>query len=400
MSTSAPPWEQGGEEVIILVMNAANLRARTVKELAAMAKREGVLGWHAMRKEQLIRAILKSAKPSATRHGGHPSNGRERAESENGEQKRGANGRFQPKKAVYSPRTASELRKIRAKLAHAKDLAHKAIDQNRHCEADRLVVMVRDAYWLQAYWELTARSIDRAEAALGRLWHDAKPILRLSEIARGGESRSVRTTLRDIEIHGAVDNWYIDVPDPPRRFQVEIGYLAPNGRFLALAKSNIVSTSPHKGQNGAGMDGHWAGVAANPEHIYALSGGYSSEAPASELREVFEQKLRRPMNGPLIPRYRVPSSDSMEEMDGFPLEVDAEVVLFGATHPGAHLTVKGQPIPVRDDGTFTVRLTMPNRRQVLPLVADSVDGSEQRMVVVAIERNTKTLGPVARDIDE
>jgi len=45
-------------------------------------------------------------------------------------------------------------------------------------------------------------------------------------------------------------------------------------------------------------------------------------------------------------------------------------------------------------------LTMPNRRQVLPLVADSVDGSEQRMVVVAIERNTKTLGPVARDIDE
>ena len=147
------------------MINAADLRTRTVKQLAAMAKREGVLGWHAMRKEQLIKALLKSASRSTSQRGTHQANGRGRERSNNGAQKRGANGRFQPQQATYSPRSAGELRKIRAKLAQAKDLAHKAIDQDHRCEVDRLVVMVRDAYWLQAYWELTSRSIERAEAA-------------------------------------------------------------------------------------------------------------------------------------------------------------------------------------------------------------------------------------------
>src|ERR1043166_1083743 len=33
---------------------------------------------------------------------------------------------------------------------------------------DRIVVMVRDPYWLHAYWELTRQAIQRAEAALGQ----------------------------------------------------------------------------------------------------------------------------------------------------------------------------------------------------------------------------------------
>ncbi len=42
---------------------------------------------------------------------------------------------------------------------------------------------------------------------------------------------------------------------------------------------------------------------------------------------------------------------------------------------------------------------MPERRQVLPVVASSRDGVEQRTIVLAIERNTKVMEPVIREPD-
>ena len=36
------------------MITAAKLRIRTVKDLAAMAKKKSVLGWHSMRKDELV----------------------------------------------------------------------------------------------------------------------------------------------------------------------------------------------------------------------------------------------------------------------------------------------------------------------------------------------------------
>ncbi len=38
----------------------------------------------------------------------------------------------------------------------------------------------------------------------------------------------------------------------------------------------------------------------------------------------------------------------------------------------------GEPIKLKSDGSFTVRLAMPDKRQVLPVVASTSDGVEQR----------------------
>ncbi|MBL8827807.1 MAG: hypothetical protein JNM18_12590 [Planctomycetaceae bacterium] len=43
---------------------------------------------------------------------------------------------------------------------------------------------------------------------------------------------------------------------------------------------------------------------------------------------------------------------------------------------------------------------MPNARQVIPAVACSIDGLEQRTVVLAVERNTKVMEPVCKDTSE
>lgn len=380
------------------MITAAKLRARTVKDLAAMAKRVGVAGWHSMRKDQLIKALLKCAKEEAGRNrrrGGRKTSG---ADAKHNGQARLPNGRFEPKHPAPQ-RDPKQLEQIRAKLARARDLAHRAAAEEKPPTADRLVVMVRDAYWLHAYWELTPRAIERAQAALGKHWHGARPILRLFELTRNGTTSSGRTKVRDIEIHGGVNNWYVDVQDPPKGFQMDIGYLAPNGRFLSLARSNVVSTAVVKKPNG--VDGNWVGVAEDFDRIYAMSGGYREDAPHSELKEIFERRLRRPMGTPMATRFGLGAmaNGGSDEPD-FALEVDAEIVVYGATEPGSHVTLKGEPIRLKKDGTFTMRFPLPDRRQVLPVVASSGDGVQQRTVVLAVERNTKVMEPVQREHDE
>ena len=64
------------------------------------------------------------------------------------------------------------------------------------------------------------------------------------------------------------------------------------------------------------------------------------------------------------------------------------------------MTLQGDPVRLRPDGTFTVRFSMPNCRQVIPAVAVSADGIEQRTIVLAVERNTKTMEPLVRDGNE
>lgn len=260
---------------------------------------------------------------------------------------------------------------------------------------DRVALLVRDAYWLQASWDITRASVERARAAMAEAWHTAKPILRVYEVESGITTSAAERVERDIEIHGGVRNWYIDVKNPPRRFRVEIGYLSSTGRFFSLARSNTVTTPvPGVAQS---IDSHWSDEAEDFERIYALSGGYADEHLSGELQHMFEDRLQRPVGSANTSRYGLGTDRLLTKTPDFTFQIDMEAVIYGRTKPNAHVTISGEPIRLRDDGTFVVRLNMPDRRQVLPLVASSPDGSEQRTIVLAIERNTKAMEPVVHE---
>ena len=87
----------------------------------------------------------------------------------------------------------------------------------------------------------------------------------------------------------------------------------------------------------------------------------------------------------------------MREQDQLQFAVDAEIIVYGAANRDAHVTLQGEPVQLRNDGTFAVRLSLPDRRQVIPIVASSYDGVEQRTTILAVERNTKVLEPLVRD---
>ena len=46
-------------------------------------------------------------------------------------------------------------------------------------------------------------------------WHTARPMLRL-EVESGHTTSTSERVVREIEVHGGVTNWYIDVDNPPQ----------------------------------------------------------------------------------------------------------------------------------------------------------------------------------------
>ena len=65
-----------------------------------------------------------------------------------------------------------------------------------------------------------------------------------------------------------------------------------------------------------------------------------------------------------------------------------ELVVSGATDPGARVTVQGVQVPLRADGTFSLRLPLPDGKQVVDANAVSVDGLSERIVAQVITRVT------------
>jgi uncharacterized protein len=357
-------------------MTATDLKNRSVRDLASIAKRRKVPGWHAMRKDELVKALLRGGRtpPEQTAGNGHG------------------------KPSAAASQASRRLEQIKAKLAETKDLAFRSIADEDVQAKDRLVVMVRDPYWLHAYWELSRKSVERAKVALAQYWHGARPVLRVYEIHRDGTTSAARQPIRDVEIHGGVNNWYIDVYNPPKTYQLDVGYLVPGGKFFCLARSNMVSTPP--AASGDAFDRNWADVAKEFDRIFALSGGYSEQQTRGELKEVLEERLQRPIGDPAASRFGPGAGGHSAGGADLEFQVDTELIVHGVTRPDAHVTLRGEPVKLRSDGTFAVRFNLPDRRHVLPMVASSRDGAQERTIVLAIDRNTKVMESVSHDRGE
>jgi uncharacterized protein len=366
-------------------MTSSSLSTYSCKDLAQMAKSEGVAGWHSMRKEELVRALLKHAKDKQKRrNGGRASAMAEVLLRDNGIASATA-------KKNRNSKAHERLMQLKAQLAAGRDLARAMGGDASRIEQDRLVVMVRDPYWLHANWELAPRSVERAQSALGQHWHTTRPVLRVFHVSNDGTS----VLHREIIIHGGVNHWYVDVNNPPQQFRMEIGYLSGNGQFYCLARSNMVTTPPAGTSDS--VDENWADVHDNADRIFAMSGGYTQRGTSLELQELLEERLQRPMGNPMQTRYGGGASRAFSDIHDLPFAVDAELLVYGVTHPHAHVTLQGEPVPLKADGSFTVRMSLPDRRQVIPIIASSVDGVEQRTIILAVERNTKVLERVVRD---
>lgn len=363
------------------MITAASLQSQKSKELAQLAREKGIPGWHSMRKAQLIGAILEHSKKSKRN-------------------KKKAPNRSAAKQSTTAARSetaiAKKIRIQREQEEQLKDLAIIMESRRSHTTPtkDRIILVVRDPYWIQAYWEITRSSVSRARAAFAGNWHAAQPVLRLLKISNDGNTNAVEQIVEEIPIHGGVSNWFINVKTDAKNYRVVIGYLCKeSGRFHLISKSNEVAMP----KASEASDCTWNDITNDAQRYYSLSGGNDSNLASADLRAVFEEKSRQPMH---IPAFQRLGSAIYPTSRRFEFQVDAHMIVHGSTDPLASVSVGGEPVHVEQDGTFVLKMDLPDRRQVLPVIASSRDGTEQRTTVLAIERNTKVMEPLTRDINE
>ena len=373
-------------------MSRTELKSKTVKELGQKAKDLGITGYASMRKPELVTALvnkLRALKAAKTRAKTRIKNKRSTTRK--------------TKASVSTPRTNITAIPLRALIMDAvekkclKDLSNgPAFSRNgasKRLTRDRVVVLVRDSYWIQVCWEIESKSVARAQAALAHKWHGARPIIRLYEVQNDSQQVHGTRVLRDIEIHSGVTNWYVDVDQTPTPYQVEVGYLADTGEFHPLCRSNTVAP-PTPGSCDA-TDMNWDDIAKDYKRIFSLSGGDTNGQGNQDLKDLFEQRLRRPMSKSAVMQHGLSGQD--EDQSKLHFEVESELIVYGNAESDAAVTMAGEPVKLAKDGSFTIRLDLPDRRKVFPLVAHGADGLREKTVVISIERNIKILEPTIKD---
>src|SRR5436190_5788831 len=122
-------------------MTTSSLRNQSCKELAQLARAMGLAGWHSMRKDELIRALVNQARRKPKR----PTNGEPVILAATAMLSRvGSHSNGKGSKSSAHERFAQ----LANRLAEVRQISSTKGKEPRRQSQDRLVVMVRDPYWL------------------------------------------------------------------------------------------------------------------------------------------------------------------------------------------------------------------------------------------------------------
>ena len=202
------------------MITAASLKSQTVKDLAKTAKTRGVSGWHSMRKDQLVRAILRTARATTAKRKNVTTRSKSTAGKSTASKSTAAKstaGKSSGKATKATARSSSKtskvvrkttttkasklsrrLQRINEERERRKNLATPVVNKRKRRVSarpiptkpialgmDRIVLMVRGPYWLHAVWDISRNNVERAKAAMAEHWHGAQPILRVLEVESG-----------------------------------------------------------------------------------------------------------------------------------------------------------------------------------------------------------------------
>lgn len=350
-------------------------------------------------KENTVEAENSAATPNSDRAAKSETNGGE-PNVEEEKSKKSSNPTTKPVKA-----SNGSQKNVASKDSDSKPIFRVSRSFTSRKETDYLRLGVCNSFWLWTQWDVSENNMTRVRSAMGPLWHTSEPVLRVYRVDREPRIASARREhIADVPVRLRVRSWYVPVENPPASFMLELGYQARDGEFFTLASSNIADTPPllmhdapmaspgsvaapggfnqgfprsHYGSVPRGMD------LGNYGRPYAESGGFSSSFSDSSSTFMFAD----------------PASGFMSE-DSLSLKVDAEVVIKGVVSQGASIKIRDERVQTKPDGYFSVRFELPERRHVFPVVATSGDEMESRTIILAIDRNTKTLDPIYRDEEE
>ncbi|MCL6639124.1 MAG: DUF4912 domain-containing protein [Firmicutes bacterium] len=145
-------------------------------------------------------------------------------------------------KEEYSTELSPEVRPEPLPPA-AKPQRPPEIELPRSYGVDRIALMARDPHWLFAYWEITATRQEEFAGSYGpAAWALTRQVLRVYDVTGVAFNGENAHSYIDVHVGEQADNWHIHVGKPDRSFCVDLGRMFPDGKFVTLLRSNVVTT--------------------------------------------------------------------------------------------------------------------------------------------------------------
>lgn len=309
-----------------------------------------------------------------------------------------------------------------------------------------LLLAARDPHWLYAHWDLTRQQ----QRYFNSLSVDRHLILRVSPEAPGAGP------LAEVHVHPESRHWFIHVDRAGTRYLCELGFYTKEGEWVTISTSGSTLTPSDTISEETSAEfvtipyelplaklvalvkeaiqgnvplaralmelraqGH-PGLPATPTPLPPAQWTPAQERALAEV--ISMDRVRRVWMGSLeitelIRRQFVQELASMaaaqfgaptspaggaisspmgggQPSKGFWFNINAELIVYGATEPTATVTIGGRTIKLRPDGSFSYRFALPDGQYELPVVAVSADQTDGRAAKLQFSRSTEYRGEV------
>jgi hypothetical protein len=308
----------------------------------------------------------------------------------------------------------------------------------------KLFLTARDPHWLYVHWDLTREQ----QLKLNAQSSDGHLVVRIYAQKIEGHPTY------EIHVHPESRHWFAHVERAGSSYAAELGYYSALGKWMRIAVSSGTMTPPDAASSETDTEfatipfefpfaklmqiieqavaenlplaqaieelrrhGHPDLPRVNgtplstwtPQQEKALARIVSIDETrrvwmgSLEITELIRRRLAHDVSSLGVsqfgaPQFGVSSVSSpfggMEKAKGFWFNVNAELIIYGATEPDAKVTLGGHEIKLRSDGTFSFRFALPDGKYDLPAVAVSADGTDGRAADLKFSRATEYLGEV------
>jgi hypothetical protein len=275
-----------------------------------------------------------------------------------------------------------------------------------------MLLAARDPHWLYAHWDLTGEQQRRYNA----LSADRHLVVRVVP----GTIKAHPVT--EIHVHPESRHWFIHTDRAETRYVAELGYYRPGRQWVTVATSAPAVTPPDTVSTDQTVRFATIPAQVRLTQLAALvKPGVPADLPppdaarertlaelvarhlarqdkgsSAEIRELVrgrgEQEVSASSGGE-AERVSSPLGPPEQPPKVFWFNINAEVVLYGATEPDASVTIGGRPISLRPDGTFSCRFSLPDGDHTVTVSAMSAEG-ELRQAELRFSRRTEHRGEV------
>jgi hypothetical protein len=300
--------------------------------------------------------------------------------------------------SAYQEQTGRSLEAIEAEMSPAP----------RPQAETRVVFLPRDPQWAYVFWEIAED--DRQEAMAAGA---SQLCLRVADVTGLPGGSSHPHTLQEVVVDSHATEWYLPVPLSDRDYRVELGYRKGSiGGWIPLAFSSVARVPAlHPSEQILDQFVPFSlDTSSSPAPLPTLPGEPSDSGLHERLYQTATSRWRHLGRG----------SEAFHELDhesaaglqasgvgfwasgrtesgaglvparqrSFWLVADAELIVYGATDPSAHLSIGSEEVPLSPEGTFRIQVPFRDGVQVYPIEAIAADGEQSRSITLEFRRTT------------